>query len=134
MNLELLDLFIIAYGPGLRIRTLTGKTITLQGLKSSDSIERIKTMVQDREGIPPDQQRFVFKGTQLVDHCTLSGALLSLLESLFDCTLNNLVFVLDYNISPIGDSTIHLILRLRGGGRFHTYPCALLPLFTISII
>ncbi|KAF9682062.1 hypothetical protein SADUNF_Sadunf05G0069300 [Salix dunnii] len=78
-------------GTMIKVKTLTGKEIEID-IEPTDTIDRIKERVEEKEGIPPVQQRLIYAGKQLGDDKTAR----------------------DYNIE--GGSVLHLVLALRGGG------------------
>jgi len=74
----------------IKVKTLTGKEIEID-IEPTDKVERIKERVEEKEGIPPQQQRLIFSGKQMNDDKTAA----------------------DYKVQ--GGSVLHLVLALRGG-------------------
>jgi len=74
------------------VKTLSGKTITLD-VEHSDSIDTVKQLIQDKEGVAPSKMNLIFAGKQLEDECTIA----------------------DYYMQK--ESTIQLVLSLCGGGK-----------------
>ncbi|XP_042889937.1 polyubiquitin-B-like [Penaeus japonicus] len=75
----------------VHVKTLTGKTVTID-INPQDTVEVLKAILEDREGISADQQRIIYGGIQLEDGRTLAM----------------------YKIGS--EALLHLCLRLRGGG------------------
>lgn len=74
----------------IKVKTLTGKEIEID-IEPTDKVERIKERVEEKEGIPPAQQRLIFSGKQMNDDKTAA----------------------EYKVT--GGSVLHLVLALRGG-------------------
>jgi len=77
-------------GMMIKVKTLTGKEVEVD-IEPSDTVARIKERVEEKEGIPPAQQRLIFAGKQMADEKQAR----------------------DYNME--GGSVLHLVLALRGG-------------------
>ncbi|XP_063157677.1 NEDD8 isoform X1 [Candoia aspera] len=89
--MELINFLRYSLPPAGTRLTLTGKEIEID-IEPTDKVERIKERVEEKEGIPPQQQRLIYSGKQMNDEKTAA----------------------DYKIQ--GGSVLHLVLALRGGG------------------
>eukprot|EP00039_Didymoeca_costata_P018669 m.334483 g.334483 ORF g.334483 m.334483 type:complete len:79 (+) comp17360_c0_seq1:143-379(+) len=74
----------------IKVKTLTGKVIAID-IEPTDTVKRIKERVEEKQGIPPEQQRLIFQGKQMGDDKTAES------------------------FKIVGGSTLHLVLALRGG-------------------
>ncbi|KAK8440831.1 hypothetical protein RJF_2590 [Candidozyma auris] len=74
----------------VKVKTLTGRDIPVD-VESSDKVIRIKEMMEEKEGIPPAQQRLIFNGSQLNDEITIEESGIQ------------------------AGASLHLVLTLRGG-------------------
>lgn len=77
------------------VKTLNGKTITLQ-VTGWDTVDRVKSLIRDKEGIPSDQQRLIFTGKQMEDGVSVCSS--TLLRTLTMC-LGRCLY--EYYVTPV---------------------------------
>lgn len=78
------------FGMQIFVKTMNGKSIAFE-VEAEDTVASLKEKIAEKEGVPTDQQRLVYNGKQLIDESTLQS----------------------YQIEK--ESTVHLVMRLKGG-------------------
>ena len=98
----------------IKVKTLTGKEIEID-IEPTDKVERIKERVEEKEGIPPPQQRLIFSGKQMNDEKTAADYKVNLGKEL-TTFLSKIFYKILFTLSKVsGGSVLHLVLALRGG-------------------
>lgn len=91
---------------------MTGKEIEID-IEPTDKVDRIKERVEEKEGIPPQQQRLIFSGKQMYVAVLTLTWIFSRIKFLLFCYRNDDKTASDYKVQ--GGSVLHLVLALRGG-------------------
>lgn len=98
----------------IKVKTLTGKEIEID-IEPTDKVERIKERVEEKEGIPPPQQRLIFSGKQMNDEKTAADYKVIFKQDRLTLSLEWYIVILSVLFQVQGGSVLHLVLALRGG-------------------